>query len=82
MRASQTLAQIMQRVDRETSPPEQSNGPMPWSGPQTAVVERALKEKASAEPSTQDGIETLRLCALLFRARLSIDRVPSFFPQP
>jgi hypothetical protein len=37
-----------------------------------------LRKNASAEPSTQDAIETVRLGASLLRSRLSIDRVSSF----
>jgi hypothetical protein len=37
------------------------------------------RKKASAEASTKDGIETLRQCASLPRARLSIDTVSWFF---
>jgi hypothetical protein len=40
-----------------------------------------LRKNASAEPSTKDGIATVRLCASLLRARLSIDTVSSFFLQ-
>jgi hypothetical protein len=36
-----------------------------------------LRENASAEPGTKDGIETVRLCASLLQARLSIDIVSS-----
>jgi hypothetical protein len=36
--------------------------------------ERLIKN-ANAEPSTKDGIETLRLCASLLRSPLSIDTV-------
>jgi hypothetical protein len=35
--------------------------------------------KVSTEPSTKDGIEAVRLCASLFRSRLSIDTVSSVF---
>jgi hypothetical protein len=39
-----------------------------------------LRQNASAEPSTKDGIESVRLCASLLRTRLSIDTVSSVFP--
>jgi hypothetical protein len=48
--------------DRETSPPERGNGSLPWSDLQTEFLDRTPEKKASAEPSTQDGIETVRLC--------------------
>jgi len=38
-----------------------------------------LRKNASAEESTKDGIEIVRLCASFFRTRLSIDIVSSFF---
>ncbi len=38
-----------------------------------------LRKHASDDPSTKDGIETIRLCASLFRSHLSIDTVSSFF---
>jgi hypothetical protein len=50
-----------------------------WSGPQTEFVERTCEKKASAEPSTKEGIEAVRLCASLLQARLSIDTVSSSF---
>jgi hypothetical protein len=37
-----------------------------------------LRKSASGEPSTKDGIETVRLGASLFRTRLSIDTMSSF----
>jgi hypothetical protein len=40
-----------------------------WSGLQTAFLERAPETKASADPSTKNGIEPVRLGASLFRAR-------------
>jgi hypothetical protein len=46
---------------------------------QTEFLERTPEKKASAEPSTKDGIETVRLCASLFHARPSIDTVSRFF---
>jgi hypothetical protein len=39
--------------------------------------ERLIKN-ANAEPSTKDGIETLRLCASLLRSPLSIDTATYF----
>ncbi len=50
--------------------------------PQTAVMERPPKEKASVEPSTKDGIEPVRLCASLFRAPPSLEAMSSFFLGP
>jgi hypothetical protein len=41
-------------------------------------LKRTRETKASAEPSTKDGIEAVRLCASLFQSRLSIDTVSSF----
>jgi hypothetical protein len=38
-----------------------------------------LRKHASDDPSTNHGIETVRLCASLFRSHLSIDSVSSFF---
>jgi hypothetical protein len=38
-----------------------------------------LKQSVCGDPSTKDGIETVRPCASLLRARLSIDTVSSFF---
>jgi hypothetical protein len=38
-----------------------------------------LRKNASDDPSTKDGIETVRLCASLLRSHLSIDTVSSFF---
>ena len=37
-----------------------------------------LRKNASAEPNTKDGIETVRLCASLLQAHLSIDTMSSF----
>jgi hypothetical protein len=77
----------MRAGDREAISAEQGNGPVPWSGPsaalraglQTAFLERTPEKKASDDPSTKDGIETVRLRASLFRSHLSIDTVSSFF---
>jgi hypothetical protein len=44
----------------------------------TEFLERTPERKASAGPSTIQGIEAIRLCASLFQAHLSIDRVASF----
>ncbi len=63
------------------SPPEQGNGPLPWSDLQTEFVERTPERTATGEPSTKKGIETVRLCALLFQAHLPLDLVSSFFLQ-
>ena len=52
---------------------------MPWSSLQTEFLGRTYEKKASAEPSTKEGIEAVRLCASLLQARLSIDTVSSFF---
>jgi hypothetical protein len=41
----------------------EGNGPVPWSGLQTEFVERAPRKNASAEPSTKDGSEAVRLGA-------------------
>jgi hypothetical protein len=41
----------------------EGNGSVPWSGLQTELVERTPEKKASAEPSTKDVIEAVRLCA-------------------
>jgi hypothetical protein len=41
-------------------------------------LERTPEKKASAEPSTKDGIEPVRLPASLFQAHLSIDTVSLF----
>jgi hypothetical protein len=77
----------MRAGDREASPPERGNGFMPWRGPstllrpglQTVFLERTPGKKASEDPSTKDGIETIRLRASLFRSHLSIDTVSSVF---
>ena len=41
----------------------EGNGPLPRRSPQTNVVERTPGKNASAESSTKDGIEDVRLCA-------------------
>jgi hypothetical protein len=41
-------------------------------------MEQTAEKNASAEPSTEDGIETFGLCASLFQAHLSIDTVSRF----
>jgi len=38
-----------------------------------------MRKNVSNDPSTKDGIETVRLCASLLRSHLSIDTVSSFF---
>jgi len=53
-----------------------------WSGPQTEFLERTPEKKASAEPSTKEGIEIVHLRASLFHVRPSIDTLSSFFLQP
>jgi hypothetical protein len=45
---------------------------------QTEFMERTPEKKASAEPSTKDGIDPFRLRASLFQAHLSIDAVSWF----
>jgi len=67
--------------DREASPPERGNGPLPWSGPQTEFVERRPEKNANAKPSTRHGFETIRLRASLLQAHLSIDTVSSIALQ-
>ncbi len=52
---------------------------MAWSGPQTEFLQRTPEKKASAEPSTEHGIEPVRFCAPFFRAHLVIDTVSWFF---
>ena len=69
----------MRAGDREASPPERGNGSVPWRGLQAEFLERTPEKNASDDPSTKDGIETVRLCASLFRSHLSIDTVSSFF---
>ena len=39
------------------------NGPVPWSNLQTEFVERTPGKTASADSSTKDSIEAVRLCA-------------------
>jgi hypothetical protein len=46
---------------------------LPWGGLQTEFFEQTPEKKTSDEPSTKHGIEPVRLCASLFRARLSLD---------
>src|SRR5437667_1359719 len=41
----------------------EGNEPVPWSGLQTELLQRMPGKNASAEPSTRDGIEAVRLCA-------------------
>ena len=41
----------------------EGNDPVPWSGLQTELLERMPGKNVSAEPSTKDGIEAVRLCA-------------------
>jgi len=41
----------------------EGNEPVPWSGLQTELLERMPGKNVSAEPSTKDGIEAVRLCA-------------------
>ena len=48
-------------------------------GLQTEFLERTPEKKAIDDPSTKDGIETVRLYASLFRSHLSIDTVSSVF---
>jgi hypothetical protein len=45
------------------------------SGLQTEFLERTPEKKASAEPSTKQDIELVRLRASFFQTRLSIDTV-------
>ena len=51
---------------------------MPWSGPQTELLEGTPEKKASVKPSSKHGIAPVRFCASLFQAHLSIDTVSSF----
>jgi hypothetical protein len=51
---------------------------VPWTGLQTEFLARTPEKKASAEPSTKDGIEPVCFRASLFQARLSIYTVSSF----
>ena len=41
----------------------EGNESVPWSGLQTELLGECLRKNASAEPSTKDGIEAVRLCA-------------------
>ncbi len=70
---------LTSKSEQEASSPERGNKPVTRSGPQTELLKRTPEKKASAEPSTQNGIEAVRLGALLFRSRLSLDTVSSFF---
>jgi hypothetical protein len=69
------ISTLPHKGDREASLPERDNGPVPWSGQQTDFLERTYEKKASAEPSTKEGIAAVYLCASLLHApsRLSID---------
>jgi hypothetical protein len=51
-----------------------------WIRPQTEFLERTPEKTASSEPSTKDSIETVRLCASLIRACLSIETVSPILP--
>jgi hypothetical protein len=42
-------------------------------------VEQTPEKNTSDEPSTKNGIETVRLCASLLRSHLSIDTASLFF---
>jgi hypothetical protein len=61
--------------DRGATPPEEDNGPLPWSGLQTEFVERTPSENASAEPSTKDALKLFVPVPSLFEVHPSIDTV-------
>ena len=69
----------MRAGDQEARPPERGNEPA-LARPANCLLVRTPEKKTSDDPSTKDGIETVRLCASLLRSHLSIDAVSSFFP--
>jgi hypothetical protein len=52
---------------------------VPWSSPQTQLLERTLDKKRQCRTSPKDAIETIRLCASLLQTPLSITIVSSLF---
>ena len=59
----------------------EGNGPLPWRSLQTDVVERTPGKNASAESSTRDGIEGVRLCAFTPAGSLLDRRSVVVFPR-
>ena len=65
--------------DREASSPERGNGPVPWSGRQTELLERTPVKKTTGQPSTQYALKLFAQCLALPNSPLDLQtRIEKF----
>jgi len=57
----------------------EGNGPVPWSGLQTELLERTPEKNASGEPSPRTLLKLFVCVPSLFQAHPSIDKVSQIF---